>query len=59
MSYTGIQSQALSPDIINVDVQTLDNIKRLNSQKAQLKKVSTEFEAIFVTKMHNKMDKTD
>ena len=58
MSYTGIQSQALSPDIINVDVQTLDNIKRLNSQKAQLKKVSTEFEAIFVTKMLNEMDKT-
>lgn len=48
----------LSPDVINIDVQTLDNVKRLKSQKAQLKKVSTEFEAIFITKMLNEMDKT-
>lgn len=58
MSYTSLQSQALSPDIVNTDVQTLDNIKRIKSQKAQLKKVSTEFEAIFVTKMISAMDKT-
>ena len=48
----------LSPDVINIDVQTLDNVKRLKSQNAQLKKVSTEFEAIFITKMLNEMDKT-
>ena len=58
MSYSSIQSNALSPDIINTNVQTLDNIKRLPSQRKQLKKVSTEFEAIFITKMLNEMDKT-
>ncbi len=58
MSYSSIQSNALSPDIINTNVQTLDNIKRLPSQREQLKKVSTEFEAIFITKMLNEMDKT-
>lgn len=58
MSYTSIQSQSLPADIINTDVQTLDNIKRIKSQKAQLKKVSTEFEAIFVTKMISALDKT-
>lgn len=58
MSFISSQSQALSPDIVNTDVQTLDSIKRIKSQKAQLKKVSTEFEAIFVTKMISAMDKT-
>lgn len=58
MSFITSQASALSPDIINTDVQTLDNIKRMKSQKAQLKKVSTEFEAIFVTKMISALDKT-
>lgn len=58
MSFISSQTQALSPDIVNTDVQTLDSIKRIKSQKAQLKKVSTEFEAIFVTKMISAMDKT-
>lgn len=58
MSYSSAQAAALSPDIVNTDVQTLDNIRRLKSQKAQLKKVSQEFEAIFVTKMISSMDKT-
>ena len=58
MTYSSIQSNALSPDIINTNVQTLDSIKRLPSQREQLKKVSTEFEAIFITKMLNEMDKT-
>lgn len=58
MSFISSQTQTLSPDIVNTDVQTLDNIKRIKSQKAQLKKVSTEFEAIFITKMISAMDKT-
>ena len=48
----------LTPEVVNSDVQTLDSIKSLKSQREQLKKVSTEFEAIFVTKMLNTMDKT-
>ena len=56
---TSIQSyNNLTPEVINGDVQTLDSIKTIKSQKEQLKKVSTEFEAIFVTKMLNTMDKT-
>ena len=56
MSFITSQTAALSPDIVNNDVQTLDNIKRLKSQKAQLEKVSKEFEAIFVTKMISALD---
>ena len=56
MSYQSIQAQALSSDIVNTNVQTLDNIKRIKSQKEQLKKVSKEFEAIFVTKMISALD---
>lgn len=56
---TSIQSyNNLTPEVINGDVQTLDSIKTIKSQREQLKKVSTEFEAIFVTKMLNTMDKT-
>lgn len=58
MTFISSQAQTLSPDIVNTDVQTLDSIKRIKSQKAQLKKVSTEFEAIFITKMISAMDKT-
>lgn len=55
-----ISSQAtnLSPDLVNIDVQRLGNIKTMKSPKAQLEKVSKEFEAIFITKMLNTMDKT-
>ncbi len=55
---SSIQSYNLTPEIINGDVQTLDSIKAVKSQREQLKRVSTEFEAIFVTKMFNTMDKT-
>lgn len=48
----------MTPDIVNTNVQTLDNIKRSGTQRAQLKKVSQEFEAIFVTKMISALDKT-
>lgn len=51
-------SQNLPQEIVNFDVQRLGSIKTLKSPKAQLQKVSKEFEAIFVTKMLNTMDKT-
>ena len=40
------------------DMQSLDNIKLNASNKTQLKKVTQEFEAVFVTKMLTLMDKT-
>lgn len=57
-SYISTPTNNLSPDIVNIDVQRLGNIKTLKSPKAQLQKVSKEFEAIFITKMLNTMDKT-
>lgn len=53
-----INTHNLQPDIVNDTVQSLDSIKGIKSKKAQLQKVSTEFEAIFVTKMLTTMDKT-
>ena len=58
MSLISSQTAHLSPDIINYDVQRLGDIKTMKSPKKQLEKVSKEFEAIFVTKMLNMMDKT-
>jgi len=59
MSFITSQAAAISPDIINHDVQNINDIKRNSkSQREQLKKVSTEFEAIFVTKMISALDKT-
>lgn len=41
------------------DLSEIESIKRgSKSQKEQLKKVSVEFESIFVAKMLNEMDKT-
>ena len=41
------------------DLAEIEQIKRgSKSQKEQLKKVSTEFESIFIAKMLNEMDKT-
>lgn len=41
------------------DLSVLNDIKRgTSSEKEQLKKVATEFEAIFVTKMISSLDKT-
>ena len=41
------------------DLSEIESIKRgTKSQKEQLKKVSTEFESIFIAKMLNEMDKT-
>ena len=41
------------------DLSQIEQIKRgTKSSKEQLKKVSTEFESIFIAKMLNEMDKT-
>ena len=58
MSLISSQAANITPDVVNFDVQRLGNIKSMKSPKAQLQKVSKEFEAIFVTKMLNTMDKT-
>ena len=59
MSFITSQTAGISTDIINHDVQNINDIKRNSkSQREQLKKVSTEFEAIFVTKMISALDKT-
>ena len=57
-SYISTPTNNLTPDVVNFDVQRLGNIKSMKSPKAQLQKVSKEFEAIFITKMLNTMDKT-
>ncbi|MGN0017966.1 MAG: hypothetical protein ACI37S_02885 [Candidatus Gastranaerophilaceae bacterium] len=44
--------------LVNNDQFTLNKIKNLNSQKAQLKKVGEEFETMFLTKMIQTLDKT-
>ena len=40
------------------DTEMINNIKKNPSSKAQLKKVASEFEAIFITKMIETMDNT-
>jgi len=43
---------------INADQQVLNRITQSGSGKAQLKKVATEFEGIFIAKMFSLMDKS-
>ena len=43
---------------VNADQVLFNRIKESGTQKEQLKKVATEFESIFVTKMLSEMDKT-
>lgn len=45
-------------DAVNRETQVVNDIRNSGGQKAQLKKVSQEFESIFITKMLNMMDKT-
>ena len=44
--------------VVNSDQVLYNRIKESGSQKEQLKKVATEFESIFITKMLSEMDKT-
>lgn len=50
--------QVISPDITNDTTQMIDKIKLDKSSKSQLKKVSQEFESVFVSQMLTLMDKT-
>lgn len=53
-----IANNPITTHTATADMQSLDNIKLNASNKAQLKKVTQEFEAVFVTKMLTLMDKT-
>ena len=54
-----IAKQSIStPQTINSDQVIYNRIKESGDQKAQLDKAAKEFEAIFITKMLNEMDKT-
>ena len=43
---------------VNADQELYNQIKNSGDEKTQLKKVATEFESIFITKMLEEMDKT-
>lgn len=43
---------------VNADQVLYNRIKESGDEKTQLKKVATEFESIFITKMLQEMDKT-
>ena len=43
---------------VNADQELYNQIKNSGDEKTQLKKVATEFESIFITKMLQEMDKT-
>lgn len=43
---------------INADQELYNQIKNSGDEKTQLKKVASEFESIFITKMLQEMDKT-
>lgn len=45
-------------DVVNGDQQIFNKIKGSGSGKEQLKKVSKEFESIFISKMFSMMDQT-
>ena len=45
-------------DAVNRETQIFNDIRKSGNEKAQLKKVSQEFESIFITQMLNMMDKT-
>ena len=45
-------------DAVNRETQVVNDIRKAGGERAQLKKVSQEFESIFITQMLNMMDKT-
>ncbi len=53
-----ISSNLLGSPVINRNQQVFNDIKESGDKKEQLKKVSEEFESIFMTKMMSLMDKT-
>lgn len=54
-----INYSSITPgEIINTDQQVINRIKDSKSGKEQLKKVATEFESVFISKMFSLMDQT-
>lgn len=51
-------SQVMPSETINTDQQVFNRITQGKSGKEQLKKVATEFESVFISKMFSLMDKT-
>lgn len=51
-------TSVMSNDVINTDQQILNQVKNSKSGKEQLKKVATEFESVFISKMFSLMDQT-
>lgn len=49
---------SIMPDTVNPDQQIINQIKGKKSGKAELEKVSKEFEAIFISKMFSTMDES-
>lgn len=56
---TNITTQiSLTNHSVSMENAAVDEISKLKSQKEQLKKVSQEFESLFISKMLEVMDKT-
>ena len=53
-----VKQNITTPQTISSDQVIYNRIKDAGDQKAQLDKAAKEFEAIFITKMLNEMDKT-
>ena len=53
-----IKNDLKNAQVVNSDQVLYNRIKESGDSKAQLKKAAEEFEAIFITKMLNEMDKT-
>lgn len=51
-------NSAITSESVNTDQQIFNQIKNSDSKKEQLKKVATEFESVFISKMFAVMDKT-
>lgn len=51
-------SSAMTSNAVNGDQQIFNRIKGSGSGKEQLKKVSQEFESVFISKMFSLMDQT-
>lgn len=51
-------NSVMPSETINTDQQVLNQIKDNHSSKEQLKKISKEFEGIFISKMFSLMDQT-
>ena len=55
---TPINTSSYESQPTSAEIEVYNQIKRSGDKKEQLKKVSAEFEAVFVTKMISLMDKT-